>query len=339
MLNKSLKKCLIGLLVFTIAVLGASLNQVAAQGERGIIQYPRDVSVETVNPATQMPSNVFCIGPNMIDVKLTNNKGQRTYIAVVNRDTKGAERTLYRGWLEPGIQYLSALLRMQLEVTGPAGMEMLRVDVDNYGQLAPGNWISFYVQNCGGPTPGGYAQLSARIYPQAIEQGKKGTILLQTNVQSQAGRMYSFEILNSWGQLWKRFPATKYPFEQYQVVLAAGKTTKPGMLTYTVNLWSETGYAGQRTKVATTQFSFWIVVPGAAMPPYSPDYAGGYPGMGVDPSTMPTPMYPGSSYGTSPSYDMPPSGMNPAVPYVPNGMPFYGPGANPMDMPQERPIE
>ena len=104
---------------------------------------------------------------------------------------------------------------------------MLRVDSGDFGRTTPGSWVSFYVQNCGGYPPGGggYGQafVWARIYPYAIPQGGKGTITLQTTVQSQTNMTYYFEILNSWDQLWKRLPVSKRPYEQYQVILPVGK--------------------------------------------------------------------------------------------------------------------
>jgi len=188
-----------------------------------------------------------------------------------------------------------------------------------YGQSFQNRWVSFYVQNCGapgpwppspGPWPGNYA-LWARAYPYAIEQGKKGTVLLQTSVGAQTNMTYYFEILNSWNQLWKRLPVSKGPYERYQVTLPVGSATKPGRLTYTVNLWLESGFGGQRQKVASTQFSFEVVTPGSMPPTYPPYYQGypGYPGM--------SPYGSAPYYGTTPAYGMPsysggsPYGMSP----------------------------
>jgi hypothetical protein len=306
------------ILVVTLAVIVSSVNWAFAQEARRIVPYPRGVQIETIDPVTRMPRNSFCIGVNAIDARLINNSEYRGYVSVINRDTTGRERTLYRGWLEPGTHYLSTLMRTQLELTGPAGTEMLRVDVNDYGQSVPGNWVSFYVQNCGGPTPGpgpwppgpGYAQLWAWVYPYAIEQGKKGTVTLQTDVESRPNMTYYVEILNSWGKLWKRFPANRRPYERYQVTLPVGKTTKPGMLTYTVNLWLEQGFGGQRRNVATTRFSFRVVAPGSTPPQYDPRYPE-YPGYPQYPGWQPysgEPYFGAPSYGTTPPSWTPPYG-------------------------------
>jgi hypothetical protein len=312
----------LSLFVLTIAV-GGSMNVVGAQETRSIVPYPRGVLIETVDAETKMPRSSFCIGVNTIDVRLTNNSEYRRYVYVVNRDTRGTERTLYSGWLDAGQHYLSALIHAQLEVTGPAGTEALRVDVGDYGKITPGTWMTFYVQDCGGypPPGGGYGQafIWARMYPYAIPQGGKGTITLQTSVGAQTNMTYYFEILNSYAQLWKRIPVTKRPYEQYQVTLPVGKTTKPQMLTYTVNLWLESGY-GERQKVATTKFSFRVVRPGSTTPPpYDPGYPG-YPGH---------PGYPGYPYNPGPSW--PPTtwdpysgGMPYSPPTSPYGLPPYG---------------
>jgi hypothetical protein len=321
MLKKSLlcKLCVI----VSIAV---SSHVVFAQDSRTIVPSPRGLTVETVDPASKMPKNTFCIGVNAIDVKLTNNSGARRYVSVVNRDTSGAERVLFTGWLESGTAYLSSLIRMPLEVTGPAGTEMIRVDASDGGQMLPGRWVSFYVQDCGGQFPpgGGYGQafVWAQIAPSVIPQGSKGMITLQTNVSSQANQMFYFEIQNSWGQLWKRLPVSKRPHQPYQIVLPVGRTTKPGMLTYTVRLFLESGYAGQRREVGRTQFSFRVVVPGSMPEPYAPGYQEypGYPGM--------------SPYGTNP-YD-----GSPTMPYIlPQGDTPYGSTGYPMGATGERAIE
>jgi hypothetical protein len=268
-----------------------------------------------------MSRNVFCTGMNSIDVKLTNNSGYRKYVSVINQDTEGKEQPLFYGWLEPGEHYLSELMRMQFSLPGPAGLETVRVVVYEYGQMIPGSAVSFYVQDCGGYPYGGggygyYAQVWAYAYPYAIEQGKKGTVLLQTNVTSQHNVTYYFEILNSYGQLWKRIPVSKQPYERYQVPLPVGKKTKPGMLTYTVKLWFEPGSKGARRNIATSKFSFRVLAAGSRPSPYYPGYPGyqGWQPYSGDPySGMP-------SYGTDPSY-----GMTPYTPY-PYGMNPYGMG-------------
>jgi hypothetical protein len=304
------------------------------------------VTAETIDPVTQAPKTVFCIGVNAIDVKLTNNSGYRRYVYVMNRDTSGMERTLYAGWLESGTSYLSHLIQAQLEVTGPAGTEMIRVDTGDGGQMMPGNWVTFYVQNCGGGTypPYGQAVVWAQVYPYAIAQGSKGTITLQMNVESRANVTYYFEILNSWGQLWKRFPVSKRPYEQYKVTLPVGKTTKPAVLTYTVKLWLESGVTGDRREVASQRFSFRVVEPGSAPDPYAPSYPG-YPGYPSYPSYPTYPTYPGYP---SPDWYSPYGDPYSGMPYG-GGMPYntspyemspYGTSGYPMGSSQgERPIQ
>lgn len=242
---------------------------------------------------------------------------------------------------------------------------MLRVDINEYGQVVPGQWVSFYVQDCGGTGqgqwppegqwppggqwPGQYAQIWAQVSPYAIEQGKKGTITLQASVGSYQAAMYSFEILNSWGQLWKRIAISKAPYERYQISLPVGANTKPGVLTYTVNLWLESGRGGERRKVASTRFSFRVITAGSAQSQYAPGYPG-YPGYQMYPgypeysdySGYPTyPGYPGGTlsggefsgamppyYGTSPYYE----GAYPNAPY------FYG-SSYPQSSGNERQIQ
>ncbi len=275
--------CLI-LFALTIAVIGP-VAPAMAQDARSIVPYPRDqVLIETVDPESKLPRSSFCIGVNSIDVRLTNNSENKQFVYVVNRDTKGTEQLLYRGWLEAGQHDLSALMQAQLEVTGPAGTESLRVDVQNYGQITPGPWMTFYVQDCGWSPPGGggYGQalVWAQIYPYALPQGGKGTITVQTSVGAQTNMTYYFEILNSYDQLWKRLPVSKRPYEQYRITLPVGESTKPQMLTYTVNLWLESGYGGERQQVATNRFSFQIVTPGSSSMSYNQGYSGstGYQG-------------------------------------------------------------
>jgi hypothetical protein len=309
--------------VLTVVVSVAGLNTASAQESRSIVPSPRTVAIEPVDPMTKAPKQAFCIGMNAIDMKLTNNTGYRQYVTVVNRDTNGVERSLFNGWLESGTQYLSKLMQRQFELTGPAGTELLRVDINQYGKVTPGQWVSLYVQNCGGPgpIPGGYAQVWASVQPYAIEQGKKGTVILQTSVTSQANMRYYVEILNSWGQLWKRLPINKMPYDYYQIVLPVGTTTKPAVLTYTVKLWLESGY-GEPRNVGVTYFSFRVITPGSTVAPYQSGY--------------PTPYdswYSDSSYG-QPENAWPPmmdaygsSGMYSEMPYSPEtsyGMPSYG---------------
>jgi len=318
--------CLV-LFALTIAVIGP-MAPVLAQDARSIVPNPRDqVLIETVDPESKLPRSSFCIGVNSIDVRLVNNSETRQFVYVVNRDTKGTEQLLYRGWLEPGQHYLSALMQAQLEVTGPAGTESLRVDVQNYGQITTGTWMTFYVQDCGWSPPGGgggYGQalIWAQIYPYALPQGGKGTITVQTSVGTQTNMTYYFEILNSYDQLWKRIPVSKRPYEPYQITLPVGTNTNPQMLTYTVNLWLESGYSDGRQKVATTRFSFRVVTPGTSSTPYDQGYPGsmGYPGY---------PSYPGYSGSYPSGYSWPPTTWNPysgGMPYSssPYSMPAYG---------------
>jgi hypothetical protein len=339
-MGKNMKLCwILSVVVLTIAVMVVPRSGLA-QDTRSLVPYPRDITVEAVDPETKMPRSSFCIGLNTLDVKLTNNSGYRRSVYLVNRDTRGVERTLYSGWLETGQQYLSTLIQARLEVTGPAGTEALRVDVSEYGRVTPGAWMTFYVQDCGGgypPPGGGYAYVWARIYPYAIPQGAKGTITLQTSVESRANAMYYFEILNSYGQFWKRFPVSKRPYESYQVVLNVGKTTKPAMLTYTVNLWLESSAGGERQKVATTNFSFRVVTPGTSSSPYEQPW---YPG-----EQQGSPYAPGNSW--PPAWNpyggmMPYSGMpyDQGSPYMmsPYGTTPYGPQYNVQGQ-QDRSIE
>lgn len=330
---------MLSVVVVTIAVMVVPRLGVA-QDTRSIVPYPRDMTVETVDPETKMPRSSFCIGLNTLDVKLTNNSGYRRYAYLVNRDTNGIERTLYNGWLETGQHYLSTLIQAQLQVTGPAGTEALRVDVSDYGRVTTGVWMTFYVQDCGGypppgPPGGGYGYIWARIYPYAIAQGQKGTITLQTNVTPQANATYYFEILNSYGQLWKRIPLSKRPSEAYQVTLTVGKTTKPALLTYTVNLWFESGMGGERQKVATTNFSFRVVTPGTSPSPYEQPW---YPGEQGNPYAPGYSWPPTSNpYGGMMPY---PGTDNQGLPYttVPYGTTPYGAGYN-MQGQQDRQIE
>ncbi len=332
------KKFLSGMIVVLMfAVLVGPVSQVVAQGTRSIVPYDRSVVVEIVDPMTRTPRNVFCTGVNSIDVKLTNSSGDRKYVSVINRDTEGKEQPLYYGWLEPGEHYLSELMRMQFSLPGPAGIEAVRVVVNEYGRMIPGSVVSFYVQDCGGYPPGGggsgyYAQVQAYAYPYAIEQGKKGTVLLQTNVRSQQNAAYYFEILNSYGQLWKRIPVRKQPYARYQVTLPVGEKTKPGLLTYTVKLWFEPGSEGARRNIATSKFSFRVMAAGVRPSPYYPGYQGGYQGYQGWPSYSGAPYSGMPSYGTNPYSGMSPYGSNPY------GMNSYGTGY-PTDYMKERDIQ
>lgn len=267
---------IVSVLVVALAVTVFPFTRAEAQDNRRIIPAPREIQIESVDPVTKAPRSSFCIGFNTIDLRVTNNSEYRRSIYVINRDTRGRERTLYAGWLDPGSYYLSTLMRTQFELVGPAGTEAVRVSSNEYGQQMQGRWVTYYVQDCGGypPDGGGAGMLWAQIYPNVIAQGSRATITLQTNVESRPNQIYYFEILNSWGQLWKRLPVSRRPYDQYQVLLPVGTRTRPGYLTYTVNLWQESNYAGGRRKIATTQFSFQVVTPGSAVTPYQPDYQG-----------------------------------------------------------------
>jgi hypothetical protein len=215
---------------------------------------------------------------------------------------------------------------------------MLRVDSNDFGRVTPGTWVTFYVQDCGGyPPGGGYGEafVQAQIYPYAIPQGGKGTITLQTNVESRPNMTYYFEILNSWEQLWKRLPVSKRPYEQYQVTLPVGKKTKPGMLTYTVKLWLESGFVGERKNVATTYLSFRVVTPGSAPMPYEPGYPGSSGGMPYEPGYSWSPG--GDSYGGMPYSGTPYSTVPPYIISPYSGYP-YGTGHQ-MGTQGERSIE
>jgi hypothetical protein len=324
--------CLV-LFALTIAVIVPAASALA-QDTRSIVPYQRNqVLIETVDPESKLPRSSFCIGVNSIDVRLSNNSEDRQFVYVVNRDTNGTEQLLYRGWVEPGQQYLSDLMQAQLEVTGPAGTESLRVDVQEYGGISTGPWMTFYVQECGWYPPGGggggYGQalIWAQMYPYALPQGGKGTITVQTSVGAQANMTYYFEILNSYDQLWKRIPVSKRPYERYQLTLPVGEDTKPQMLTYTVNLWLESGYGRERQRVATNKFSFQVVTPGSSSTPYQPGYPGGtgYPGY---PGYYPN--YPGYSGSYPSGYGWPPTTTwdpySGGMPYSssPYTMPTYG---------------
>jgi len=297
---------MLSVFVLAMTVVATLGTRVLAQDARSIVQQPRDVQIEVVDPETKLSRSSFCTGVNMIDVKVTNNTGDRRYVSIINRDTKGAERTLYSGWLETGTLFLSTILK-GLELTGPAGTESLRVDVVDYGKVTTGAWMTFFVQDFGGtyppgggyPQPGGMVALAAQISPYALAQGSKGTITLQTSAESRPNMTYYFEIMNSWGQFWKRLSINKRPFAPYTVTLPVGTTTKPGFLTYTVNVWLENGPDGKRQKVATTTFSFQVVTPGSATTPYQPGYLG-QPGMYAPTSPTWNPYdgmaYPGAPY-------------------------------------------
>lgn len=318
------------LCVLMVVLVVNPLQRVAAQDTRALTPYPRDIQIETVDPETKMPRSAFCIGMNTLEVKLTNNTGARQYVYVVNRDSSGIARTLYRGWLEGGSAYLSTLMQSRLGLSGPAGTEALRVDIGSYNNVTPGSWMTFYVQDCGSgypPNGGGIgsAYIWAQIYPYAIQQGGKGTITLQTSVDGMQMGGYYIDILNSYSQLWKRLPVTKRAYEQYQVTLPVGRTTKPAMLTYTVNLYAQGNLSGngQPQRIATTYFSFRVVKPGSVMP-YDPGYTNpGYDGM---PNMPYSSGYSGfytqnDPYGT---YGVPYQGMQYGQQYMPYTMPYGG---------------
>lgn len=329
MQNNLLQKLMtVGLaLMFVVSLL--PLSNAAAQETRSIVPSPRTVTVETVDPTTGMPKNSFCAGVNTIDIRLTNDTGYAQTVYVFNRDTRGIQRTLFNGQLQPGATYLSRLLNMKLSLNGPAGTEMVWITSDMLS--AEGSrQTTYYVQDCGGATSGtgagnwqqnyGYAQVWAQISPSVIAQGQKAVIVAQTSVGAQQGAGYYLEILNSWGQLWKRIPVTKAPYDYYQVTLPIGTKTKPGVLTYTVNVVAA-GY-GQSQKIGTTQFSFQIVTPGSlsVQPPYNQGYE--YQGQPWSQGMMPygaTPNFNAGGYETHPSFVMPPYspystyGMNPTA--------------------------
>ncbi len=318
--------------VFTAVVLLLSLTLLGvpgfAQMSRHIIPSPR-LTIEAIDPVTGAAKESFCIGPASIDVKLSNNSASTMHVTLVNRDTRGIERRLYTGQIPNGVSYLSRLLGTQLSLTGPEGRESLRLESSAQWQDSS-NQVSYYVRNCGGqggwsPDPGyGYATVAAQVQPYAIEQGRKGTMMLQSSVGYQQGVAYYFEILNSWGQLWKRIPVTKPPFAQYQVVLPVGKKTRPGILTYTVNLLAGPGHGGEQ-KLGSTRVSFRVIKAGSAQPPYNP----GYPGYPTYPGYVDVP-YGWSSQNyyqggpQSPMYSSPSSGLGYRSESGPDYYGYYG---------------
>jgi len=324
MQNSTMKMVTVWGIVLLVALSVMPMHRAAAQDSRAIVPSPREsVTMEAIDPTTGMPKNTFCTGANAIDVRLTNNSGYGQFVSVLNRDTRGVQRTLFSGQLQTGVSYLSRLLGMQLALNGPAGTEAIWMTT-NMGQGAE-SMVSYYVQECGGTYPPNpwqqYAQVWAQVSPNMIEQGKKGTITVQTSVGAQMGAVYYLEILNSWGQLWKRIPVTKAPYDYYQVTLPVGTKTKPDFLTYTVHVAMESGMGGQSQRIGTTQFSFQVVRPGTVPPmmgPYNPDYQGqmmppAWTPYGVNPSTgvnngymeshpsfVVAPYTPYSSYGLNP---------------------------------------
>ncbi len=323
MLKTRVSYMMVSIVALTLVLVLLSGGQTVAQTTRNIVPSPR-VTIEAVDPATGMAKSSFCTGPNTIDVKISNNSGYGQFVSILNRDTRGIERTLFNGQLPSGTSYLSRLLGTQLALTGPAGTEILRVAVN--GASGASSQVSYYVQECGGSVPGGgwpggYAQVWAQVAPYAIEQGRKGRIYLQTSAGAQPNAIYYFEILNSWGQLWKRIPITKRPHERYQVTLPVGAKTKTGRLTYTVNILMEPVLGGQSQKIGSTRFSFMVVTPGSGQPPYNPGYPAPYQGYQYQgyQGAMP--------YGTAPNAGMGMPGYGMPQPYMPSpysSLPSYG---------------
>lgn len=103
------------------------------------------IALTTIDPRTERDNNSFCIG-DPIDVKLTNSCGEMKSVSVINRDTRGSEYRLYSGSLEPGTSSLSLLKNTSFTVEGPAGTEIIRVDVNESG--VQGEQISFEVRDC-----------------------------------------------------------------------------------------------------------------------------------------------------------------------------------------------
>ena len=309
MMKKRVLILVVCMLALMLAGFPGFVEQSFAQQEGyRIIPSPR-LTVEAVDPSTGAAKNSFCIGSGSIDVKLSNNSGTGQFVTLVNRDTRGIERRLYAGQLPNGVSYLSRLLGTQLSLTGPAGTETLRLETNDSQWQGAGNQVSYSVRNCGGQgswIPAPQAQVTAHVQPYAIEQGKKGTIYLQASVGYQQNGTYYFEILNSWGQLWKRIPVTKQPFATYQVSLPVGTKTKPGMLTYTVNV-----LAGNEQKIGTTRVSFNVIKAGSAQPPYNPGYSG-YPSYPTQAGNFPThPGYVDIPYGRPQGYGTPQSSQAP----------------------------
>lgn len=326
MLKKRMFTVVVCMLALMLAGLLGPVERSFAQTDYRIIPSPR-LTLEVIDPSTGMAKDSFCIGAGSIDVKLSNNSGYAQYVTVVNRDTRGVERRLYAGQVQNGVSYLSRLLGTQLSLTGPAGTETLRLEGNDSQWQGAANQVSYYVRNCGGqgtqPPGQGYAQVMAQVRPYAIEQGKKATIILQASVGYQQNGAYYFEILNSWGQLWKRIPVTKQPFAPYQVTLPVGTKTKPGMLTYTVNLLSDSSYGGEQ-KIGTARVSFRVITAGSAQAPYNP----GYPGYPTYPSYPTHPGYVEVPYGSPQGY---PQGYGMPQSYqAPMYSPYSGYGVSPM---------
>ncbi len=307
MLKKRVFTVVVCMLVLMLTGLLGPVERSFAQTDYRIIPSPR-LAIEAIDPSTGMAKDSFCIGAGSIDVKLSNNSGYGQYVTVVNRDTRGIERRLFAGQLPNGVSFLSRLLGTQLSLTGPAGTETLRLEGNNSQWQGAANQVSYYVRSCGGqgggrPPGQGYAQVMAQVQPYTIEQGKKGTISLQASVGYRQNGAYYFEILNSWGQLWRRIPVTKQPFAPYQVTLSVGTNTKPGMLTYTVNL-----LAGGSQKIGTTRVSFRVIRAGSAQAPYNPGYSGypTYPGNSTHPGYIQVPYGNAQGYGVPQPYQQPP---------------------------------
>lgn len=246
------------MILASLGGLGSFVEEVQGQPRREIVPYPR-ITLETVDYYTKSPRTTFCIGSNQIDVRLTNHTNESRYINLVNRDTRGVTKTLYAGRLNPGTHYLSNLMDSTFDIQGPPGVESIRLEVDRDYESGYSRWINFNIRYCGDPgEPGGGLWITASVNPWSIPQGESGVITIKTNASSRGSIRYYFEIYNSWGHLWKQVEARKRAPATYDLKLVVDYNTPPGTLTYSVKLWSETGY-GQRRLEASKTFSFRVV--------------------------------------------------------------------------------
>jgi hypothetical protein len=226
---------------------------------RKLVPQPRvRISIETVDYYTKYPKTSFCIGRDRIDIRLTNRGDYSQYIYLMNRDTRGVTRTLYSGRLNPGTYYLSDLMDVMFEVEGPPGTESLWVNVDGDSSYGYAHRVRFRVLDCDDRPYPDDLWISAYVTPWSIPQGGSGVITIRTNASSRPSVRYYFEIYNSWGHLWRRVEAWKRSPGVYELDLVVDRETPPGVLTYTVKLWSETRY-GYRRLEATNQFTFRVV--------------------------------------------------------------------------------
>lgn len=258
MLQSRMHKAFLITILLSLWSLGSSTGEAQGQQRREIVPYPR-ITVETVDYYTKSPRTSFCIGTSQIDIRLTNYTNESRYISLINRDTRGVSRTLYRGYLNPGTYYLSDLIDATFDIQGPPGEESIRLDVDRKYESEYSRWINFRVRYCDSQDdPGGRFWVKVSVNPWSIPQGGSGIVTVKTNASSKDSTRYYLEIYNSWNHLWRRIEAWKRPPGTYDLELAVSRSTPPGTLTYTVKLWSETRY-GQRRLEASKTFTFRVV--------------------------------------------------------------------------------